>query len=64
MLLPRCSEETGRRRRARGAAVGVAAEEEEFEVLESWREEIGDHSDCGGFLELLRCLSNSVAAAL
>jgi hypothetical protein len=49
VLLLRCSEETGRRRRARGAAVGVAAEEEEFEVLESWREEIGDLSDCGGF---------------
>ncbi len=50
MLLLRCSEEAGgRRRRARGAAVGAAAEEEEFEVLESWREEIGDLSDCGGF---------------
>ncbi len=45
MLLLRCSEETGRRRRARGAA----AEEAEFEVLESSREEIGDLSDCGGF---------------
>ncbi len=47
MLLLRCSEETGRRRRR---ARGAAAEEAEFEVLESSREEIGDLSDCGGFL--------------